>query len=158
MKNMLICFLIFLIICIIGCNSRDVVIKDVERALFSEIHEVWLLKNEDQQRISLGSDKICILREVVRKGTKLVEISQNEFNDRYKKISMMIFGIVRNDMHTMNLFYDYQSNLMYVNKSQIHYKSYAKYIRDKKLTDKYLLGVYCFCVDDILRTICDDYD
>jgi len=132
-----------------GCNSSKnnlLTPMQLDDILFKNIQSIKIGGVETEEYYNLSIEEINILRESIRQGSELIELSSQEMPRPNIYEGTLIFILRWSDHHVSNMIFESQKGYLNIYKDQVHRDKMDKFYSNPQLyyeyIEKYLEGIY----------------
>ena len=150
------CYIILLLLTmyISGCKPDDYTIdlKKIAQLLFQDVQRVEMIITSSKIK-TLNNQEINILRNCIRNGMELTEISDKDAPN-FASENFIAFVVTWKDNCSTNIFYDQINHYMYIYKGQVRFRDKTKYNNlTVEMYNKIMLGIFKFRPSNLVEKL-----
>ena len=123
-------------------KEPPITLANIEELLFENIKFINILISEDKKFRELTKEEIEIFRLAIKNGSELKESEKKDVN--IDSVNRIVFDLRWIGNRGGNIWYDKESRLLFVAKTDVHSKDWEKHEFDLKWIEKYIIGFYIF--------------
>jgi hypothetical protein len=133
--------IILLLLTITGCEE-EITPKVISDLIFADgIYTAAVLKNSQFQ--DLSAEEVVILRNSIKNGRELSELTSNDMPDP-NSMDYLYIDLTKKNKSGIEIFYNLKEKYIIIPKTQVHEGKSKKYERQLSTMKKYLNGTYKF--------------